>query len=98
MEDLTASSIGSSRTGGTQGRPEGSGARWAEWGHGGWAGSQEQGCQGACGPAVGILRPSSVMINYTRHTRICSPFEIIITFQIKVPAVPPIVPLPQRYY
>lgn len=39
--------------------------------------------QGACGPALGILRLSSAMINYTCHTRINSPFEKIRAFQVK---------------
>lgn len=73
--NLTAFSSGSSEGGGTAGRPGGDS-------RGGAAGARL--ARGACGPAVGILCLSSVLKNYTCHTRIYS-FETIRTFQVKPP-------------
>lgn len=66
MEALTASRSGSSERGGMK-------EEMRSGGGGGDPGARL--AQGACGPAVGILCLSAVMINYTCHTRIYPPSE-----------------------
>lgn len=94
MEDLTVSSSGSRERGGTGGRPEGWGDKMGRVGEGAGGEPGARRAQGACGPAVGSLCPSSVMINYTCHTRIRSPFEKIRTFQMKPPVTISTIPTP----
>lgn len=98
MEDLMASSSRSRERGGTGGRPEGWGGQDGESG-GGAGGEPGAGlAQGACGPAVGILCLSPVMINYTCRTRIRSLFEKIRTFQTKPPVTTSTNPTPSPYF